>query len=90
MAAILVMWPLTINNQYKFTPLNLKSLHMKDEFNWPCSFWENYVLIHWWDYNISDIGWKVKGQLDLWDMFKAIFSLGLTYQLRIMTMVQQY
>ena len=35
---------------------------MKFEFNWPSGFWENYVLICWWDSNMSDFGWKVKGQ----------------------------
>ena len=44
---------------YKF---KLRSLHMKLEFNWPSGSWENYVLIYWWDYNISDIGWKVNDQ----------------------------
>ena len=28
----------TINICYKFTPLNLWSLHMKFEFNWPSGF----------------------------------------------------
>ena len=28
----------TINIWFKFTPLNLRSLHMKFEFNWPCGF----------------------------------------------------
>ena len=35
---------------------------MKFEFNWPISFWGKYVLICWWDSNISDFGWKVKTQ----------------------------
>ena len=35
---------------------------MKFEFNWANGLWENYVLIHWWDHNISDLGWKGKGQ----------------------------
>ena len=35
---ILDMWPLTLNINYKFTPLNLKSLHMKLEINWPIGF----------------------------------------------------
>ena len=35
---------------------------MKFEVNWPYDFWENYVLIYWWDSNMSEIGWNVKGQ----------------------------
>ena len=41
MAAILDM--LNSNIHYKFTPLNLRSLDMKFEINWPISFYENYV-----------------------------------------------
>ena len=42
-------WPcdgyVTINICYKFTPLDLRSRHIKFEFNnWPSGFWENYVL----------------------------------------------
>ena len=33
---------------------------------------------------MSDLGWRVK-YLDLWNLFIAIVSLGLTYQVRIMT-----
>ena len=36
--------------------------HMKFEFNWANGLWENYVLIYWWDSNMSDLSWKVKGQ----------------------------
>ena len=35
---------------------------MEFGFNWPTIVWENYVLICWWDSNISNLGWKVKGQ----------------------------
>ena len=37
---------------------------------------------------MSDLGWKSKGQvnLDLWNLFIAIVSLGLTYQVRVMTL----
>ena len=33
---------------------------------------------------MSDLGWKVN--LDLWNLFIAIVSLGLMYQVRIMTL----
>ena len=33
---------------------------MKFEFDWPNGFWENYVLIYWWESNMSDP--PVKGQ----------------------------
>ena len=39
-----------------FCQLVVRSLNMKIQSNWP------YVLIYWWDSNISDLGWKVKGQ----------------------------
>ena len=74
----------TINICYKFTPLNLRSRHIRFEFNWPSGFWENYVLIYWWDSNMSEFGWKVN--LDLWNLSIAIVSLGLMYQVRIMTL----
>ena len=37
---------------------------------------------------MSDLGWKSKGQvnLDLWNLFIAIVSLGLTYKVRVMTL----
>ena len=35
-----------INICYKFTPLNLRSRHIKLEFNWPSGFLEKYVLIY--------------------------------------------
>ena len=48
---------------------------MEFEFNWPGSFWENYVLIY---YNMSNLGWKVN--IELWNLFIAIVLLGLTYE----------
>ena len=57
---------------------------MKFELNWANGLWGNYVLIYWWDHNMSDLGWKVN--LDLWNLFIAIFSLVSTYQVRIITM----
>ena len=36
----------TIKICCKFTSVNLRSLHMKFEFNWPSGFYENYVLIY--------------------------------------------
>ena len=35
---------------------------MKLDFNWQSGFWENYDLKSWLDSNMSDLGWKVKGQ----------------------------
>ena len=67
----------TINIWFKFTALNLRSLHMKFEFNWPSGFRENCVLIYWWASNMSELGWKVN--LDLWNCL-------LTYQVRTMTL----
>ena len=48
---------------------------MKFEFNRANGLWENYVLIYCWDSNMSDQSWKVKGNLDLWNLFIAIVSL---------------
>ena len=47
---------------------------MKFEFEWPNGFWENYVLIHWLESNMS--GLKSKVNIDLWDLFIAIVPLG--------------
>ena len=57
---------------------------MNFEFDWPNEFWENCVLIYWWESNKSDLKWKVN--LDLWDLFIAIVPLGLTYLGIIMTL----
>ena len=32
------------------------------EFNSANGLRENYVLIYWWDHNMSDLNWKGKGQ----------------------------
>ena len=58
---------------------------MKFEFNWANGLWENYVLIYWWDSNMSDLAKRSKVNLDLWNLFIAIVSLGWIYQVRIMT-----
>ena len=34
--------------------------------------------------NMSDLGWKVKGQLDLWCLYKTSISIGLTFFASIM------
>ena len=59
---------------------------MKFEFNWANGLWENYDLIYRWDYNMSDLAERSKVNLDLWNLFIAIVSLDLTYQVRIMTL----
>ena len=59
-----------------FSYLIIRSLHMKFEFNWANSLWENYVFIYWWDSNMSDFAERSKVNLDLWNLFIAIVSLG--------------
>ena len=59
---------------------------MKFEFNWANGLWENYDLIYRWDYNMSDLAERSKVNLDLWNLFIAIVSLDLTYQVRITTL----
>ena len=49
---------------------------MKFEFNWANGLWENYVLIYLWDSNMSDLAERSKVNLDLWNLFIAIVSLG--------------
>ena len=58
---------------------------MKFEFNWVNCLRENYDLIYRWDSNMSDLAERSKVNLDLWNLFIVIVSLGLTYQVRIMT-----
>ena len=58
---------------------------MKFELNWANGLWENYDLIYRWDSNMSDLAERSKVNLDLWNLFIAIVSLGQTYQVRIMT-----
>ena len=60
---------------------------MKFEFNYPCGFWENYVLTCWWDSSIwATLAEMSKVNLDLWNLFIAIVLLGLTYHMRIITL----
>ena len=71
MTHILVMRPLTLVT-------NSLSLHMKFEFNWPSGFGEN-----WFDILMGlmyENPWlkSKKFSLDLWNLFIAIVSLGLT------------
>ena len=54
--------------------LIIRSLHMTFEFNMANGLWENYVLIHCWDSNMSNLGWKVN--IDLWNLFITMASLG--------------
>ena len=56
--------------------LSIRSLHMKFEFNLANGLGENYVLIYWWDSNMSDFAKRSKVNLDLWNLFIAIVSLG--------------
>ena len=57
---------------------------MKFEFNWSNRFWKKYVLTCCRVSNMRDLGRKVN--LDLWNLIIAIVSLGLTYQVRVMTL----
>ena len=59
---------------------------MKFELNWANGLWENYDLIYRWDSNMSDLAERSKVNLDLWNLFIAIVSLGQAYQVRIMTL----
>ena len=47
---------------------------MKFELNWADGLWENYVLIYWWDSNMSNLAENSKVNLDLWNLFIAIVS----------------
>ena len=47
---------------------------------------EKTMILYTWDSNISDLAERSKVNLDLWNLFKAIVSLGQTYQVRIMTL----
>ena len=49
---------------------------MKFEINWANYLWENYVLIIRRDSNMSDLAERQKVNLDLWNLFIAIVSLG--------------
>ena len=80
MAVILVMWPKYF---HKFWLTNHKEFLHKIWVQLNQWFVRNHVLLYWWDSNMSDLSWKVN--LDLWNLFIAIVSLGLTYQENIMT-----
>ena len=71
-AAILVMWP----KYFVQILLIIGSLHMKFDVNWANGLWEIYVLIYWWDSHMSDLAERSKVNLDLWNLFIAIVSLG--------------
>ena len=83
MAAILVTWSLTfVINLIPST----WSLHMKFRFKLPSGFWETYVLIYWWDSNISDFGWKAKGQPWPLELIYSHYLIRFNIQLRIMNL----
>ena len=50
------------------------TFHIQFEYNLPNGFRENYVLIYWRDFNMSDLGWKVNP--DFWNLFIAHVSIG--------------
>ena len=60
----------------------IRSFHMKFEFKWHSGFWGNYVLMCWWDSNMSDLGWKVKGQPWPWNLFIVIVLSHLVQHIR--------
>ena len=49
---------------------------MKFEFKWPNSLLEKDVLIYLQESNTSDLAEKSMVNLDLWDLFISIVSLG--------------
>ena len=49
---------------------------MKFVFNLANDLWENYVLIYWWDSNMSDFAKRSKVNLDFLNLLIAIVSLG--------------
>ena len=49
---------------------------MRFEFNRANGLQENYDLIYRWDSNMSDLVERSKVNLDLWNLFIAIVSLG--------------
>ena len=49
---------------------------MKFEFNWANGLSENYDFIYRWDSNKGDLAERSKVNLDLWNLFIAIVSLG--------------
>ena len=69
---IFVMWPIYF--VYMLSTLHKESSHEIWVQLGQC-LWENYVLIYWWDSNMSDLSGKVKGlNLDFWNLFIAIVS----------------
>ena len=59
---------------------------MKFELNWSDGYWENFVLIYWWDSNMSALAERSKVNLDLCNLFIAIVTLDKIYQERIKTL----
>ena len=55
-------WSCDQYNWYKFWLTYHKESSYEIEFNGPSGFWGNYVLMCWWNSNMRDLGWKVKGQ----------------------------
>ena len=49
---------------------------MKFEFNWVNGLRENYDLIYRWDSIMSELAERSKVNLNLWNLFKVIVSLG--------------
>ena len=49
---------------------------MKFEFNWANGLLENFILIYRWGSNMSNLAERSKVNLDLWNLFIAIVSLG--------------
>ena len=76
MAAILARWPIEF-------VIHLLPSTYEIWVNWPSAFWE-YCFNILVGLNMRDLGWKVN--LEIWNLFIAIVSLGLTYQVRIMTL----
>ena len=61
---------------------------MKFEFNWPSGFAENIEYIDGTPIGATfNLAEGLKVNLYLWNLFIDIDSLGLTYQVRIMTLV---
>ena len=58
---------------------------MKFEFNWPSGFRENLYIDGTPFCGTFNLAERLKVNLDLWNLFIDIVSLGLTYQVRIMT-----
>ena len=59
---------------------------MKFEFNWANGYRENFVLIYWWDSNMSAFAERSKVNLDLCNLFIAIVSFDKTYKVRLINL----